>query len=97
MAYEYEKVNIRKLKSYNVLSGGANITKPIDELKEVYRKAKAFDEIMKGELGAYYDKAKAWDNYLLSVEEDAKNEFGDNEDLVKHAVELNKKIFMEDE
>lgn len=46
MAYEYEKENIRKLKSYNVLSGGANITKPIDELQEVYRKAKAFDEIL---------------------------------------------------
>ena len=43
MAYEYEKENIRKLNSYNVLSGGANITKPIDELQEVYRKAKAFD------------------------------------------------------
>jgi hypothetical protein len=47
MAYEYEKENIRKLKSYNVLSGGANITKPIDEIQEVYRKAKAFDEIYK--------------------------------------------------
>ncbi|MGW8116575.1 hypothetical protein BU100_07110 [Staphylococcus xylosus] len=45
MAYEYEKENIRKLKSYNVLSGGANITKPIDELQEAYRKARAFDEI----------------------------------------------------
>ncbi|MRF37150.1 hypothetical protein GIJ44_20905 [Staphylococcus sp. KY49P] len=44
-----------------------------------------------------YRKAKAWNNYLISVEEDAKNEFGDNEDLVKHAVELTKKIFMEDE
>lgn len=47
MTYEYEQENIRKLKSYNVLSGGANITKPIDELQEVYRKAKAFDEIIK--------------------------------------------------
>lgn len=46
MAYEYEKENIRKLKSYNVLSGGANITKPINELQEVYRKAKAMDEIL---------------------------------------------------
>lgn len=46
MAYEYEKENIRKLNSYNVLSGGTNITKPIDELQEVYRKAKAFDEIL---------------------------------------------------
>lgn len=43
MAYEYEGENIRKLKSYNVLSGGANITKPIEELEEVYRKAKAWD------------------------------------------------------
>ena len=47
MAYEYEKENIRKLNSYNVLSGGANITKPTDELQEVYRKAKAFDELKK--------------------------------------------------
>ncbi|MEO2249420.1 hypothetical protein ABGB00_07045 [Staphylococcus saprophyticus] len=45
MAYEYEEENIRKLNSYNVLSGGANITKPIDEIQEVYRKAKAVDEI----------------------------------------------------
>lgn len=46
MAYEYERENIRKLKSYNVISGGANITKPIEELQEVYRKAEAFDEIV---------------------------------------------------
>lgn len=49
------------------------------------------------ELERVYRKAKAWDNYLLSVEDDAKNEFGNNEALIKHAVELNKKIFMEDE
>lgn len=49
------------------------------------------------ELERVYQKAKAWDNYLLSVIEDAKNEFGNNEALIKHAVELNKKIFMEDE
>jgi len=53
-------------------------------------------EAMK-ELQEVYRKAKAWDNYLFSVKEDAKNEFGDNEDLVKHAVELNEKIFMGDE
>ncbi|MDW4160601.1 hypothetical protein QI230_02880 [Staphylococcus saprophyticus] len=46
MAYEYEKENIRKLNSYNVLSGGSNITKPIKELHEVYRKAKAFNELV---------------------------------------------------
>ena len=49
------------------------------------------------ELQEVYRKARAWDNYLLSVEKDAKNEFGDNQALIKHAVELNKKIFMEDE
>lgn len=49
------------------------------------------------ELEEVYRKAKAWDNYLLSVEDDAKNEFGNNEALIKHAAELNKKIFMEDE
>ncbi|MEB7752548.1 hypothetical protein [Staphylococcus pseudoxylosus] len=100
MAYEYEKENIRKLKSYNVLSGGANITKPIDELKEVYQKARLLDDIVittKKRLSEQERKAQAWDNYLLCVEEDAKNEFGNNEALIKHAVELNKKIFMEDE
>lgn len=100
MAYEYEKENIRKLKSYNVLSGGSNITKPIDELKEVYQKARLLDDIViatKKRLSEQECKAKAWDNYLFCVEEDAKNEFGNNEALIKHAVELNKRIFMEDE
>ena len=46
MTYEYEKENIRKLNSYNILSGGSNITKPTDELQEVYRKAQAFDNYM---------------------------------------------------
>lgn len=46
MAYEYEKENIRKLNSYNVLSGGTNITKPIDEIQEVYSKAKVFDKLV---------------------------------------------------
>ncbi|MDW4244790.1 hypothetical protein QI219_03420 [Staphylococcus saprophyticus] len=46
MAYEYEKENIRKLNSYNVLSGGTNITKPIDEIQEVYRKAKILNKIV---------------------------------------------------
>lgn len=46
MVYVYEKENIRKLNSHNVLSGGTNITKPIDELQEVYRKARAWDKIV---------------------------------------------------
>ncbi|WP_436938603.1 hypothetical protein [Staphylococcus xylosus] len=62
MAYEYEKENIRKLKSYNVLSGGANITKPINELQEVYRKAKAMDEISNMlKRCDYYDRDTALD------------------------------------
>lgn len=46
MAYEYEEENIRKLNSYNVLSGGTNITKPIDELQEVYFKAEILNRII---------------------------------------------------
>lgn len=45
MVYEYETENIRKLNNYNVISGSSNITKPIEELHEVYRKAKTFDLI----------------------------------------------------
>lgn len=65
MAYEYEKENIRKLKSYNVLSGGANITKPIKELQEVYRKARAFDEVLNIDL-AQHDEEYA-DNVMKVV------------------------------
>lgn len=74
MAYEYERIN-----SIGCVTSAISTDQAVEELQEVYR------------------KAKAWDEYLLSVEEDAKNEFGDNEALIKHAVELNKKIFMEDE
>ncbi|WP_269669372.1 hypothetical protein [Mammaliicoccus sciuri] len=41
MAYQYEGDNIRKVRYYNVMSGASDITKPINELKEVYAKAKA--------------------------------------------------------
>ncbi len=64
MAYEYEKENIRKLKSYNVLSGGTNITKPIDELQEVYQKARLLDDIVittKKRLSEQERKAQAFD------------------------------------
>ncbi|PTI80618.1 hypothetical protein BU064_00185 [Staphylococcus succinus] len=46
MAYEYEEENIRTVRSINILAGSSDISKPTDELKEVYRKAKAFDEIV---------------------------------------------------
>lgn len=103
MAYEYE----RRLRNYlighknvNPKFDGFEVLKSLDELKEVYQKARLLDDIViatKKRLSEQECKAKAWDNYLLCVEEDAKNEFGDNEALIKHAVELNKKIFMEDE
>ena len=66
MAYEYEKENIRKLNSYNVLSGGANITKPINELQEVYCKAKAFDEIKEFIIRKLKEEEKEKSRTLLS-------------------------------
>ncbi|MGX0346598.1 hypothetical protein ACUXOE_001836 [Staphylococcus cohnii] len=63
MAYEYEKENIRKLNSYNVLSGGTNITKPIDEIQEVYRKACAFDRIAE----VHSDNDLYSDEYVLET------------------------------
>ena len=53
MEYVYEKENIRKLNSYNILSGGVNITKPTDELQEVYHKAKAW-EYLKEEMRSMF-------------------------------------------
>ena len=63
MVYVYEKENIRKLNSHNVLSGGTNITKPIDELQEVYRKAKAFDRIAE----VHSDNDHYSDEYVLET------------------------------
>lgn len=45
MRYEYEKENIRKIDHFNIVTGSNNVSKPSEELKEVYRKAKAFDEV----------------------------------------------------
>lgn len=47
MAYEYEKENISKVNHFNIVTGSNNVSKPSEELKEVYRKAKAFDEVKK--------------------------------------------------
>lgn len=43
MAYEYEKENISKIDHFNIVTGSNNISKPSEELKEAYRKAKAWD------------------------------------------------------
>ncbi|MEJ7220630.1 hypothetical protein [Staphylococcus gallinarum] len=49
MAYEYEKENISKVNHFNIVTGSNNVSKPSEELKEVYRKAKAWD-LLKVEL-----------------------------------------------
>lgn len=41
-------------------------------------------------------KASAWDRYCKSVEKDLINEFGNDHERVKFGMELNNKIFMED-
>nr|WP_233144931.1 hypothetical protein [Staphylococcus aureus] len=41
-------------------------------------------------------KASAWDRYCKSVERDLINEFGNDDERVKFGMELNNKIFMED-
>ncbi|HDJ2894597.1 TPA: hypothetical protein PP871_001946 [Staphylococcus aureus] len=42
-------------------------------------------------------KASAWDRYCKSVETDLINEFGKDDERVKFGMELNNKIFMEDD
>lgn len=46
MTYEYESENISKIMHYNNLTYDKNIIESYGELREVYRKAKAFDEIV---------------------------------------------------
>ncbi|MDG5114703.1 hypothetical protein [Staphylococcus aureus] len=42
-------------------------------------------------------KASAWDRYCKSVEKDLINEFGNDDERVKFGMELNNKMFMEDD
>ncbi|HDG8499183.1 TPA: hypothetical protein PBS81_000822 [Staphylococcus aureus] len=42
-------------------------------------------------------KANAWDRYCKSVEKDLINEFGNDDERVKFGMELNNKIFMEED
>lgn len=46
MTYEYEKENISKINHFNIVTGSSNVSKPSEELQEVYRKAKAFDKVL---------------------------------------------------
>ncbi|MFQ3845088.1 hypothetical protein AABD41_14995 [Staphylococcus pseudoxylosus] len=55
-----------------------------EDYEELKRKARALDEIMKGELGAYYDKTKAFDA-IRNVEDkyyEEHEEFISTEDFV---------------
>ncbi|HCT7682567.1 TPA: hypothetical protein PRN64_000453 [Staphylococcus aureus] len=42
-------------------------------------------------------KASAWDRYCKSVEKDLINEFGNDDERVKFGMDLNNKIFMEED
>lgn len=42
-------------------------------------------------------KASAWDRYCKNVEKDLINEFGNDDERVKFGMELNNKIFTEDD
>ncbi|HDC7438004.1 TPA: hypothetical protein O9O43_001915 [Staphylococcus aureus] len=42
-------------------------------------------------------KASAWDRYCKSVEKDLINKFGNDDERVKFGMELNNKIFTEDD
>ncbi len=42
-------------------------------------------------------KASAWDRYCKSVEKDLINEFGNGDERVKFGMELNNKIFVEED
>ncbi|GAA5468478.1 hypothetical protein Saur08_00943 [Staphylococcus aureus] len=42
-------------------------------------------------------KASAWDRYCKSVEKDLINEFGNDDERVKFGMELNNKIFVEED
>lgn len=71
MTYEYESENISKIMHYNNLTYDKNIIESYGELREVYRKAKAFDEIVNIEDN--YNKEKGFspcvEEYTEEVED----------------------------
>ncbi|WP_375603372.1 DUF1024 family protein [Staphylococcus aureus] len=85
----------------------------LKEIEDVYKKAQAFDEASKflkqrdeliGDIAKLRErnkelekKASAWDRYCKSVEKDLINEFGKDVERVKFGMDLNNKIFMEDD
>lgn len=102
MAYEYES----KLRDYlightnvNPKFDGFEILKSLDELKEVYQKAKLLDDIVittKKRLSEQERKAKAWDNYIAEVRE--RGRFSENtEDDIDRKTQKVINYYMEDE
>ncbi|WP_436961587.1 hypothetical protein [Staphylococcus xylosus] len=71
MPYEYESENISKIMHYNNLTYDKNIIESYGEIREVYRKAKAFDEIVNIEDN--YNKEKGFspcvEEYTEEVED----------------------------
>ncbi|HFJ4848926.1 TPA: SA1788 family PVL leukocidin-associated protein [Staphylococcus aureus] len=74
-------------------------------LKE-YREMKQMEKVKQARLERKLDrerkkelekKASAWDRYCKSVEKDLINEFGNDDERVKFGMELNNKIFTEDD
>ncbi|HDP2216962.1 TPA: hypothetical protein P6H67_002124, partial [Staphylococcus aureus] len=72
-------------------------------LKERDEYKKQQDELI-GDIGKLRErnkdlekKASAWDRYCKSVEKDLINEFGNDDERVKFGMELNNKIFTEDD
>ncbi|HDC3148899.1 TPA: hypothetical protein O7884_002359 [Staphylococcus aureus] len=72
-------------------------------LKERDEYKKQRDELI-GDIGKLRErnkdlekKASAWDRYCKSVEKDLINEFGNDDERVKFGMELNNKIFMEED
>lgn len=73
MVYEYEKENIIKVRHFNIMTGSSDISKPTEELQEVYRKAKAFDEIKERFEKEY--KAEVFEESLYHPENFDNSEF----------------------
>ncbi|NFX15068.1 hypothetical protein G0V46_03620 [Staphylococcus aureus] len=91
---QYKKLctNLNNLldKLYKALKERDEYKKQRDELIEDIAKLRERNKDLE-------QKASAWDRYCKSVEKDLINEFGKDGERVKFGMELNNKIFMEDD
>lgn len=83
MAYEYEHENIIKVRHFNIMTGSSDISKPTEELQNVYRKAQAFDNYM---VDAYkYEECYQNDSeYLKETKETYNFYMQDKENFIKN-------------